>query len=361
MVGVNILWFGLILVFLVLVHEAGHMVVAKWCGMRVERFSIFFGKPLWSFRRGETEYGVGWLPLGGYVKISGMTRGEEMPPEVEPRAYYNMPAWKKIATIFAGPAVNIVLAIAIFAAIFWIGIPTGRVTDSVGAVTPGQAAAAAGIQPGDRFVAIDDVQVNGDPERLRQELLSGEPGDDVVLTLERDGQTIRRPAELQELNDAAGRRTGLGFSFETVAGPTQRYGPVAGLQEGLDFTWFVVEANVEVFGDVFTSQEAREQVSSVVGVGAVFNEVSDDGLITLLRFVGVISLALGIFNLLPILPLDGGHILFALIEKAKGSALSRTTYERASFIGFALVMVVFVFALQNDIGRITGEGFQLDR
>jgi regulator of sigma E protease len=360
-VGLNILWFALILMFLVLVHEAGHMVVAKWCGMRVERFSIFFGKPVWSFRRGETEYGIGWLPLGGYVKISGMTRGEEMPPEVEPRAYYNMPAWRKIATIIAGPAVNIVLAIVIFAAIFWIGIPTGRVTDSVGAVTPGQAAAAAGIQPGDRFVAIDDVRVNGDPERLRQELLSGEPGDDVLLTLERDGQTIRRTAELQELDDAAGRRTGLGFSFETVAGPTQRYGAVAGLQEGLDFTWFVVEANVEVFGDVFTSQEAREQVSSVVGVGAVFNEVSDDGLITLLRFVGVISLALGIFNLLPILPLDGGHILFALIEKAKGSALSRTTYERASFIGFALVMVVFVFALQNDIGRITGEGFQLDR
>jgi regulator of sigma E protease len=360
-VGLNILWFVLILVFLVLVHEAGHMVVAKWCGMRVERFSIFFGKPIWSFRRGETEYGIGWLPLGGYVKISGMTRGEEMPPEVEPRAYYNMPAWRKIATIFAGPAVNIVLAIAIFAAIFWIGIPTARVTDSVGAVTPGQAAAAAGIQPGDRFIAIDDVQINGEAERLRQQLLSGQPGDDVVLTLERDGQTVRRTAELQELDDAAGRRTGLGFSFETVEGPTQRYGPVAGLQEGLDFTWFVVEANVEVFGDVFTSQEAREQVSSVVGVGAVFNEVSDDGLITLLRFVGVISLALGIFNLLPILPLDGGHILFALIEKAKGSALSRTTYERASFIGFALVMVVFVFALQNDIGRITGEGFQLDR
>ncbi len=124
-VGLNILWFVLILMFLVLVHEAGHMVVAKWCGMRVERFSIFFGKPLWSFRRGETEYGIGWLPLGGYVKISGMTRGEEMPPEVEPRAYYNMPAWRKIATIFAGPAVNIVLAIVIFAAIFWIGIPTG--------------------------------------------------------------------------------------------------------------------------------------------------------------------------------------------------------------------------------------------
>ena len=123
----------------------------------------------------------------------------------------------------------------------------------------------------------------------------------------------------------------------------------------------MIKANGQVFGDVFTSQEAREQVSSVVGVGAVFNQVADDGLITLLRFVGVISLALGLFNLLPILPLDGGHIVFALLEKVKGSPVSRTTYERASFVGFALVMIVFVFALQNDIGRITGEGFPINR
>jgi regulator of sigma E protease len=361
MVGLNILWFALILMFLVLVHEAGHMVVAKWCGMRVERFSIFFGRPIWSFRRRETEYGIGWLPLGGYVKISGMTRGEDIPPEVEPRAYYNMPAWRKIVTVLAGPAVNIVLAIVIFAAIFWIGIPTARVTDTVGAVTQGQAAAQAGIEPGDRFIAIGDVRVNGDPERLRQQLLAGEPGDRVVLTLERDGETIRRVATLQELNDAAGRRTGLGFSFDAVEGPTRQYGFLDGLQEGLDFTWYVVKANVEVFGDVFTSEEARDQVSSVVGVGAVFNEVSDDGLITILRFVGVISLALALFNLLPIPPLDGGHILFALIEKAKGSAISRATYERVSFIGFALMLVVAVYVVQNDIGKITGEGFQLDR
>ena len=102
-------------------------------------------------------------------------------------------------------------------------------------------------------------------------------------------------------------------------------------------------------------------MSSIVGVGAVFNEVADDGWITVLRFIGVISLALGIFNLIPILPLDGGHILFALLEKVKGSAFSAVTYGRASFVGLAIVMLIFVFALQNDIGRITGEGFQINR
>jgi regulator of sigma E protease len=360
-VGLNILWFALILIGLVLVHEAGHMVVAKWCGMRVERFSIFFGRPVASFRRGETEYAIGWLPLGGYVKITGMTRGEEVPPEVEPRAYYNMPAWRKIATIAAGPAVNIALAVLIFAAIFWIGIPTGRATDTVAAVTPNSAAAKAGLQPGDHFVAIDGVRVVGRPDILRQQLQSGDPGETVHITLLRDGRTIQRTATLQEIDDGTGgKRTGLGFNFAVEQGPTVRYGPVRGLQEGWDFAWFVMKTNVEVIGDAFTSSQAREQVSSIVGVGAVFNEVSGDGLTTLLRFVGVISLALGIFNLLPILPLDGGHILFAIIEKVNGSALSRVTYERASFVGFAILMLIFVVALQNDIGRITGEGFQVN-
>ena len=123
-----------------------------------------------------------------------------------------------------------------------------------------------------------------------------------------------------------------------------------------------MKANGQVIGDAFTSQEARDQLDSVVGVGAVFNEVADDGFITILRFIGVISLALGLFNLLPILPLDGGHIVFALAREGEGLAVQRATYERASFVGLrGLVMLVFVFALQNDIGTITGEGFQIDR
>ena len=356
---------------LVLVHEAGHMVVAKWCGMRVERFSIFFGRPIASFTRGETEYAIGWLPLGGYVKISGMTVGEDIPSEHAHRAYTAMPAWRKVATILAGPAVNIILAIGIFAAIFWIGVPTYNVTTNVAAVGKDSAAQVAGLRAGDELVAVDGVRVNGAASVVRGALQSGAPGQTVRLTIERDGATLEKTAQLQVLettngdpatNAQTGRPlTGLGFNFGVVNGPTVRSGPVEGLTDGWDFAWFIMKANVEVIGDAFTSSEAREQINSVVGVGAVFNEVADDGLITILRFVGVISLALGIFNLLPILPLDGGHIVFALAEKAKGSAFSAVTYGRASFVGLALVMLVFVIALQNDIGRITGEGFQVDR
>ncbi len=366
----NILYFALILMALVLVHEAGHMVVAKWCGMRVERFSIFFGRPLASFTRGETEYAIGWLPLGGYVKISGMTVGEEMADEVAHRAYTAKPAWKKIATILAGPAVNIVLAIGIFAAIFWIGIPTSTPTTSVASVVRDSAAERAGLQPGDRLLAVNGAPANGDVERIRAELQSGAAGETVRLRLVRDGRTIERPAQLQVLEDTRGDPrvdpttgrplTGLGFTFDAVTGPTVRSGPLEGLSRGWDFTWFILKTNVEVIGDSFTSSQAREEVSSIVGVGAVFNEVADNGLADVLQFIGVISLALGIFNLLPILPLDGGHILFALLERVKGSAFSAATYGRASFVGFAIVMLIFVIALQNDIGRITGDGFQVD-
>lgn len=370
MLGVNILWFVVILMALVLVHELGHHLVAKACGMRVERFSIFFGRPIASFTRGETEYAIGWLPLGGYVKISGMTVGEELGDEVAHRAYFAQPAWKKVATILAGPAVNIVLAIGIFAAIFWIGIPTVNATDTVRAVTPDSAAAQAGLRPDDRIVAVNGINTAGDAERVRAVLQAGSPGDPVRVRVERDGQTLTLPATLQQLtltdgsaatNPATGEPlAGLGFQFGTVPGPTLSYGPLEGLSRGWDFTWFVIRTNVEVIGDLFTSAEAREQVSGPVGLGAVFNEVADDGLITLLRFIGVVSLALGIFNLIPILPLDGGHIVFALAEKAKGSAFSAVTYGRASFVGFALVMLVALFALQNDIGRISGEGFQIE-
>lgn len=350
----NIFWFAVGLIVLVIIHEAGHMVVAKWCGMRVERFSVFMGRPLLSRRRGETEYAIGWLPIGGYVKITGMLRGEEVPPEVEHRAYYNAPVWKRIVTILAGPAVNILLAMILFVVVFWLPGGPVQITDRVGQVAGDSPALSAGLQPGDRLVSVNGVG-RGDLDAARLELQS-HPGEVVTVRIARDGTLIDKRVRLATVQTSDGEIGQLGITFGG-----EPYGFVGGLREGMVFTWRVVDANVTAIGQLFTSQEARDQVNSIVGVGAVYNEVAQDGLVVIVRFFALVSLALGIFNLFPLLPLDGGHIVMALLEKIRRKPVSREVYERASFVGFALLLVLTVFIVNNDIGKIRGDGFGIQR
>ena len=378
MTWVNILAFVLILMALVLVHEAGHFVVARWCGMRVERFSIFFGRPLVSFRRNETEYRIGWLPLGGYVKISGMTREElasetprrtagaaAAPPPASDeslvrRAYFAQRPWKRIVTIAAGPAVNIALAYVIFVIAFGIGPREILPANPIEVVDRGSPAAQIGLRPGDRIVAVNGVPAGDGLEAVRKEL-QAHPGRSVVVRFERGDQIRERRVTLRSVEVGGATIGQLGVRFATVQGERRSSGFPGALVDGGDFTVSLVEENFRALGRVFTDQRAREEIGTVVGIGAVYDDVADEGLLTVLRYVGYISLILGIFNLLPLLPLDGGHILFTLIEKLKGSAVSRAVYERASMVGLALLLLVFVVALQNDIGRLTGEGFDTGR
>jgi regulator of sigma E protease len=153
---------------LIILHEAGHFAAAKAVGMRVERFFLFFPPKLWSVKRGETEYGVGAIPLGGFVKITGMNPDEELPPEVAPRGYYHQPVWKRIVVIAAGPFVNLVIA---FVILFFLSFEVAEQTNEVESVRPGTPAAAV-LEPGDRIVAVDGQR--GDPEILRAEIASHE-------------------------------------------------------------------------------------------------------------------------------------------------------------------------------------------
>lgn len=353
------------LCLLVVLHEAGHFFAAKATGMRVEKFFLFFGPKLFSVKRGETEYGVAAIPLGGYVKITGMTAEEEVAPEVVDRAYYRQPVWKRIVVIGAGPAVNIVLG---FAILFVVALTSASVTtQSVHEVLP-KTPATGVLKAGDRIVAVDGHRYLGlDSEarvgRFREEIAThrcaGKQQDGcvaktpVTLTIKRDGE-IKRLTVKPEYSAAAGQAL-VGFSFGSSP---VHIGVGTAISRAGNFGWLVVKETTKRFARIFDPQE-RKEISGIVGVSDVGHQTVELGAAAALTFLALISLSLGLINLFPFLPLDGGHIFWSLVEKVRGRPVSLRVMERASFVGIILVAMLVVIGLTNDIGRLTGEGFHV--
>jgi regulator of sigma E protease len=354
--------------FLIIIHEAGHFLAAKAVGMRVERFFLFFGPTIWSFKRGETEYGIKSIPLGGYVKITGMNPEEKVPPEHEANAYYRKPVWRRIVVVAAGPAVNIVLAFVILFAVYSLSSSIETATQSVGAVVK-KSAAAGVLKPGDKIVAVDgshyrNLSVLDRTSKFRDEIGShqcaGKPTNGclaktpVELTVERGGRALN--LSVRPRYDARAGQTLVGFRF---AGRATDLSPSEAVDLASERIWEVVSGTAHVITHLFESEQ-RKQVSGVVGISDVGHQVVEKSLERALLLLALVSLSLGLINLLPILPLDGGHILWAVVEKLRrGRPVSLRVMERATVIGFALVLVLMVIGLSNDIGRITGEGFNV--
>ena len=341
---------------LIVLHEAGHFAAAKAVGMRVERFMLFFGKPLVKLRRGETEYGVGWIPAGGFVKISGMNPREELAPEVAPRAYYRQPVWKRLVVIGAGPAVNLVLAFVILAALF-LSRGVLETTDRVERVQPDSPAAGV-LRPGDRIVAVDGRRE--DPARLRAQLAThrcaGEQVDGCAaetparVTVVRGG--AERTLEITPRYDAQVKRPLIGFTF----GFTEEDVGVAGAsRQSLDTMWEVTSATVGVIVRLFYSPEARDEVSGIAGSYETTRRAINVDIEQAIFILGLISLSLAVVNLFPLLPLDGGHIFWALAEKIRGRAIPFSVMERASVVGFVLILALFAIGLENDVDRIRND------
>jgi regulator of sigma E protease len=361
-------WFWVFVGFclLIILHEAGHFFAAKATGMRVERFFLFFGPTIWSIKRGETEYGVKAIPLGGYVKITGMNPEEDVPPEVAHRSYYRQDVWKRIVVVAAGPAVNIVLAFLILFGVFaFSNVEEG--TTTVEQVVP-KSAAVGVLKPGDKILAVDGSHYRNLDAEDRIEKFRGEIGSHACPGKPKDGcqaatpvkLTIKRGNELlvvpvRPRYDAAAEQTLVGFGFGSRE---VNLTPAAATDRATGAIWEVVTGTAHVFTHLF-EKEQREQVSGVVGISDAGHQVVEQSLQRALLLLALVSLSLGLVNLLPILPLDGGHIFWSLVEKVRGRPVSLRVMERATAIGIALVLMLFFLGLSNDIGRITGEGFEV--
>jgi regulator of sigma E protease len=345
---------------LVVLHELGHFAAAKAVGMRVEKFSLFFPPTLLSKKVGETEYAIGAIPAGGYVKISGMNPSEDLPEEVRDRAYHAQPVWKRIVVIAAGPAVNLVLAfILLFIFFFAIGAETA--SRDVGVIEKGYPAAQV-LKPGDELIAVDGKR--GGPGQLSDRIAShecaGEPrrgckaAEPVALTVKRGDRELT--FRLTPIYDPQVERTRVGFGY--APGPRETLPFGSALDTTADRFWFITKATLELPARLLNTEQ-RKEISGVVGSYEVTRQTILNDLEQVVGILAIISLSLAIVNLFPFLPLDGGHIFWAIVEKVRRRPVPLAVMERASVIGFMLVILIFLVGLTNDIDRLSGEGFQV--
>jgi regulator of sigma E protease len=399
------------LAFLILVHEAGHFFASLAVGLRPRRFYIGFPPAIAKTVRGGIEYGIGVIPLGGFVTIPGMhrpiphdaerrfSRAVEDAPElggpvdrvkrslegddlsvaqnavdefedalssemVSPAAhasaekgitelrdalgsdaYWKAPTWKRLVAIGAGPGANIALTIVLFTFLFMT--VAGQATRVVATVAPElqqgiqSPAQSVGLQAGDRIVAIDGTPVKAD--EIAQ-TIGDSGGKKLTLTIVRNGKALQLGPVAAELVDDRYR---LGFGLDGTG-----LGFFAATGRAVRVTGLVSKEIVKSLGHLVTGS-GRDEVSSPIGITRASSDAVERGADSYLWVLGLISLSLALLNLLPLLPLDGGHILFTLIEGARGRFLRREIYERVSMVGLALVLLLFFVGLSNDIGKLS--------
>ncbi len=347
---------------LIILHEFGHFAAAKSVGMQVTRFSLFFPPALFKKQVGETSYEIGAIPLGGFVKITGMNPEEEIEPEHLDRAYFRQPVWKRIVVIAAGPAMNFLIAFILIYILFaFVGVSSGVPTTNVDTVDRDGVAAGI-IEPGDKIVSIDGQ--SGGAEALVGELAEsscrGEKRDGcaaskpVTVAIERGSETLT--FEATPRYDADNDRMRLGVTF--APDPTKvTESPGAAIGSAASAIWRVTKLTLTLPARLFDPEKRKEISSAAGGYEATAKAIDTDTERTI-QIIALISLSLAVINLFPFLPLDGGHIFWALAEKVRGKPIPVPVLERASIIGLALIGVLFFIGLSNDIERFSNGGFK---
>ena len=423
----NLIAFVFALGVIVFVHELGHFLVAKAFGCRVLTFSLGWGKRLWGFQRGETDYRVAVLPIGGYVQLAG-----EDPADIDPadeRHFLNHPRWQRILVYLAGPAMNVALSIVLIAVLFMVGIEVPglqRLDPVIGAVAEGSAGEAAGLQPGDRVVSVDGNPAD-DWDDVQFVVLAS-AGQEVAMQIDRDGRTMTvaitpetvpkyeigdagiypqfvprvtmveggSPAEQaglkpgDELRSVDHRpvtgsrefismiqarggqvaqvgvvRDGQPMTIEVTPegeegagrigiglGVYQRFGLTRALAESARYNWQLATQTFAVIGRIASGRmAARSALSGPVEIAALSGAAARSGFKNLLYLMGLVSISIGLLNLLPIPVLDGGQILLLLVESVVRRDLPLSFKERFNQVGFVMIMALMVAVLYFDISK----------
>jgi regulator of sigma E protease len=345
--------FIVVLGILIFVHEFGHFIVARKLGVGVTKFSFGFGPRLFGVRRGETEYLVSAVPLGGYVKLVGESEGDEVPEEERHRSFSHKPVWVKMAIVAAGPLGNLVFAVLVFWVVFLGGVPS--LTTRIGDVTSDSPAVRAGIAKGDVVLRVDGVAV-ATWEELAASIRSGTPGRPLAVTVRRDGseRTIAVSPEMREGRSVFGEKVSEP-KIGIVAGQEVVYreiGPgTAFLRAGQEtgkLVWLTGMTVVKLVTRVLPS----ETLGGPILIAQIAGDQARQGISPFAYFLGLLSVNLGILNLLPIPILDGGHLLFFSVEGLMRKPLSQQTRTVAHQVGMALILTLTALVFYNDIVRL---------
>jgi regulator of sigma E protease len=349
----TLLSFGVALGVLVFVHELGHFVIAKKLGVLVERFSIGFGPVLFSRRRGETEYAVSAVPLGGYVKMLGEDDEEEARANPE-RAFSTQRVGRRAAIVFAGPAMNFVFAFVAYAMLFaTVGVDMPSTEARVGGVTPSLPAAAAGLQAADRIVAIDGTPIET-WEQLSKTIL-GSKGARLHLEVERDGKRfpLEVAPELQPSRTIFGEAEGEVYRIGIeVSHDWQQVGPARAVVMAADQTWGTSVMVLKGLVLMLRGRVPLRELGGPIAIARAAGQQARAGLRYFLATLALLSINLAVLNLLPIPVLDGGHLAFFAVEAFIRRPVRARHREIAQQVGLLLLITLMVFVFYNDIHRL---------
>ncbi|WDR03218.1 RIP metalloprotease RseP [Devosia algicola] len=354
--------FLVVLSVIVFVHEMGHYLVARWNGIAIHTFSVGFGPELWGrYDRNGTRWRVSAIPLGGYVRFVGDMNAASLPdpaaadaidPALRPHLFVNKNVWQRISVVIAGPLANVILTFFILYALL-LGYGRYTIPPVIGSVVPQSVAEQAGFEAGDRILSVDGYEVRGFEDFQR--LVATSPARNVDVVLDRNGRTeeLAVVPEAVEVKDRFGNnqrigRIGVSRDVENTDITLYRPDPVEAFGMTVEEIHFIVNRTAAFLGDFFVGRGDVEQLGGPVKVAKVSGEVASLGIIALINLTALLSLNIGIFNLLPVPMLDGGHLAYYLVEAIRGRPLSQRVQEAGFRIGFALVLALMVFTLFND-------------